>query len=86
MTHHGDLQLVRQRVRNWLRARFPSFSLDELSESILLQEARVVGHQFRCRNIVARWIATQQRIDFFTGEQLVHSLDLRQNPNLDAAA
>lgn len=86
MTHHGDLQAVRQLVRNWLRARFPSFCSDELGESILLQSGRMVGHQFRCRNVVARWFAADQRIDFFSGTQRIQSIELNRPTSKDLAA
>ena len=86
MTHHSDLQAVRQLVRNWLRARFASFTSEELGESILLQGARFVGHQFHCRNVVARWYALEHRIDFWSSDQLVQSIDLGRASSLDAAA
>lgn len=86
MTHHADLQAVRQLVRNWLRARFASFSTDELGESILLQGGRMVGHQFHCRNVLARWLTAAQRIEVFVGTQLVQTIDLQRSSGKDLAA
>ncbi len=86
MTHHTDLQAVRQIVRNWLRARFVSFSTDELGESILLQGAKMVGQQFHCRNMQARWLASEQRIDIFLNDRWVQSIDVGRSSEKDVAA
>ena len=86
MTHHTDLQAVRQIVRNWLRARFASFSPDELGESILLHGGKMVGQQFHCRNMQARWFALEQRIDIFLNDRWVQSIEVGRSSEKDVAA
>ena len=86
MSLHEQLQAARQALRNYLRAQVPSFSAAEISESILLKDGRIAGHQFQFRQLVARWIADSNRLEISLLGRPVASIDLSRGTTMDKAA
>jgi hypothetical protein len=84
--HHQDLESVRKSVRQVLRERAPEFDPQEVSESVLLRGARVVGQQFILGHVKIHWLAGQTQLWLFEDGQPPSAIDLNSPPTAQKAA
>ena len=84
--HHQELESVRQAVQQLLRERAPEFDPLDISESVLLRGARVVGQQFVLGRVKIHWLAGQPQLWLFEEGQTPSAIELTPPPPAQKAA
>jgi hypothetical protein len=74
--HHHALEAARRATCQFLRERVNGWSLESVSESVLLRSGRVIGQQFVCGHWKIHWLAGQSNLRVFDGEREPYSIEI----------